>query len=343
MKKVSLLISFVILIAIIIPGQAASVSNTPIPSNDWTKYPSNPVVDAGAPGSWDENYVIFPSVIKEGNSYMMWYRGVDAGGARGIGLANSGDGVIWTKDSANPVLEPGGSGSWDESINSARVIKDSPIYKMWYAASEDAMRIGYATSDDGKNWSKHPDNPVLDVGGAGAWDEREVTCPHIIKDGMTYKMWYTGKDNDDNYGLGYATSSNGTVWTKYSGNPVLTPGVLGAWDHQGVLCPSVLMNDSVYRMWYFGKSDSDPSIDSIGYATSPDGIDWRKDSNNPILEPGAKDEWDDYGVSGPSVILDNSTYKMWYQGWQGEASSLRIGYATSSSIFKIYLPIILRD
>lgn len=332
------------MLVIIIPGQAAPVIDASIPSNEWTKHPSNPVIDVGGAGSWDENRVIFPSVIKDGSTYMMWYRGVDAGFTKRIGLATSGDGVIWTKDQANPGLEPGGPGSWDESINSARVIKDSPIYKMWYAASDgSAMRIGYATSDDGKNWSKHPDNPVLDVGAADDWDEQQVTCPHVIMNGTTYKMWYTGKDNEGNYGLGYATSSNGSVWNKYSGNPVLTPGAHGTWDHLGVLCPSVLMDGNVYRMWYYGKSDSDPSIDSIGYATSPDGIAWTKDANNPVLERGAESEWDDFGVSGPSVLFDGSTFKMWYQGWQGEDSSIRIGYATSPMDHRIFLPIVLNE
>jgi predicted GH43/DUF377 family glycosyl hydrolase len=344
MKRIVLLVGCLVLLVMIIPGQAAFVVDAPIPSNDWTKHPSNPVVDAGDPGSWDENWVIFPSVIKDGSTYMMWYRGVDAGGTKHIGLAISGDGMTWTKDPVNPVLASGGPGSWDERINSARVIKDGATYKMWYAASDgSALRTGYATSDDGKNWSKHPDNPVLDVGAAGAWDEQEVSCPHVIMDGTTYKMWYTGKDNDGNYGLGYATSSNGIVWTKYSGNPVLTPGASGTWDHWGVLCSSVLMDGTAYRMWYFGKSDSDPSIDSIGYATSSDGIAWTKDANNPVLEPGAEGEWDDFGVSGPSVILDGSTFKMWYQGWQGLASSIRIGYATSPTDYRIFLPIVLNE
>ena len=341
-KKIILLVSCLVLLVVIIPGQAASVVDAPIPSNDWTKHPSNPVIDIGESGSGDEVKAYFPSVIKDGSMYMMWYRGVDASNVSRIGLATSADGAIWTKDPANPVLDSGDPGGWEEKINSIVVIKDVATYKMWYAAGDGSatIRIGYATSPDGIAWTKHPGNPVLDLGTAGTWDEKQVTTPHVIKDGTTYKMWYTGMDNDSNYGLGYATSPDGIAWTKYNGNPVLTPGASGAWDHYGVLDPCVLKDGSTYRMWYFGKPE--PSVDSIGYATSSDGIAWTKDANNPVLEPGAEGEWDDIGVAAPSVILDGSTFKMWYQGWQG-APPLRIGYATSPTDYRIFLPIVLNE
>jgi predicted GH43/DUF377 family glycosyl hydrolase len=215
---------------------------------------------------------------------------------------------------------------------------------MWYAATGGSgpdLRIGYATSNDGKDWTKHAANPVLDLGADGTWDENEVTCPHVLKEDTTYRLWYTGKDDNGNYGLGYATSPDGVVWTKYEGNPVLTPGDSESWDHFGVLCSCVVKTDVTYGMWYFGKSD--PSVDNIGYATSSDGIIWTKNDDNPVLETGAAGEWDDFGVASPAVIPDGSSFKMWYAGWQGTASSLRIGYATSSALYKIYLPIVLRS
>jgi branched-chain amino acid transport system substrate-binding protein len=301
------------------------------PSNDWTKHPSNPVLGVGDPGSWDESWVIMPSVIKEGNTYMMWYRGVAADGLRRIGLATSTDGVTWAKAPANPVLDPGISGDWDENgIVSARVIKDGATFKMWYTGADTAgtMRIGYATSGDGTSWTKHSGNPVLDVGGSGAWDEQAVLGAHVVKDDATFKMWYTGTDAAGTLHIGYATSADGITWVKYISNPVLFPGAAGAWDDYGVSFPSVLTDGATYRMWYFGKSD--PSIDHIGYATSSDGVSWLKYSGNPILDAGAGSDWDAFGVACPSVILDGDTFKMWFQGWQSaDSASIRIGYASS--------------
>ena len=103
---------------------------------------------------------------------------------------------------------------------------------MWYtgANSIGVHQIGYATSADGIDWQKHPQNPVLKVGAPGCWDSDYVGYPEIIKIGTTYHMWYAGTDNFNNYPafrMGYATSSDGINWTKAeSDNPVLPVGCI---------------------------------------------------------------------------------------------------------------------
>lgn len=42
----------------------------------WRKYPGNPVLTGGRPGSWDE-HVYSPSVVFDGSVYRMWYSGSD--------------------------------------------------------------------------------------------------------------------------------------------------------------------------------------------------------------------------------------------------------------------------
>ena len=81
-------------------------------------------------------------------------------------------------------------------------------------------------------------------------------------------------------------------------------------------------------MWYTGYSSS-ADIAQIGYATSTDGINWTKDSNNPVLSVGASGSWDSDLVANPAVIKDGSVYKMWYEA-SDAGKWLRIGYATSS-------------
>ena len=39
----------------------------------WTKYPGNPVLEAGDPGEWDQNFIYTPSVLFKDNVYHMWY------------------------------------------------------------------------------------------------------------------------------------------------------------------------------------------------------------------------------------------------------------------------------
>ena len=41
----------------------------------WTKYVGNPVLTTGPPGTWDSLYVHIPTVIRNGSSYIMYYKG----------------------------------------------------------------------------------------------------------------------------------------------------------------------------------------------------------------------------------------------------------------------------
>jgi hypothetical protein len=188
----------------------------------------------------------------------------------------------------------------------------------------------FATNALGQTkWTKYEDNPVLDLGASGEWDDYYVYASSVLFEDGIHKMWYSGHDGS-NWRIGYATSPDGIVWTKYEGNPVLNLGAPGAWDDYDVYSPSVLYEDGTYKMWYSGY---DGDHNRIGYATSPDGIVWTKYEGNPVLDLGAPGTWDDRGVYHPSVLFYDGTYKMWYSASDGYNE--RIGYATSSATLAI--------
>ncbi|RLC73904.1 MAG: hypothetical protein DRI61_17600, partial [Chloroflexi bacterium] len=94
---------------------------------------------------------------------------------------------------------------------------EGSIYRMWYDGEqeigdqgEELVRIGYAYSLDGILWTKYIGNPVIFNGGPGDFDEQSALDPMVIKDGNTYKMWYSGEGNcvgwDCDTAFGYATS-----------------------------------------------------------------------------------------------------------------------------------------
>ena len=236
-------------------------------------------------------------------------------------------GVQWEKHPDNPVLDVGPAGAWDEiNVGFASILFNGAEYQMWYMGSDadENERIGYASSPDGIAWTKHAGNPVLDVGPAGEWDDRHVAGASVLPDGSEYKMWYTG--NRGAYSrIGYATSPDGIVWTKYADNPVLNKGPFGAWDYYRVSDPSILFDGSMYRMWYAGH---DLANVRIGYASSPDGIVWTKYVDNPAIDLGPSGSWEDVKVRAPMVLFEDTAYKMWYGGIDGENE--RIGYAVSS-------------
>ncbi len=239
----------------------------------WTKHQGSPVLEVGPTGSWDALVVAGASILFDGAIYHMWYEG-NASHDR-LGYATSTDGISWTKDSANPVFEPGPAGSWDSIfIRSPSVLFDGTTFHMWYSGQLGAnFRIGYATSSDGVNWTKHAGNPVLDVGPAGAWDALWAYQPSVIfnETDSSFHMWYTGRTGN-NFQIGYATSPDGISWTKHSDNPVLSSGGSGSWDALAIFFPEVLFDGTIYRMWYSGADQAD--IERIGYATSspPTGV-----------------------------------------------------------------------
>ncbi len=174
------------------------------------------------------------------------------------------------------------------------------------------------------NWDKYQNNPILKTEDAGAWESVASAIISVVYHDGIYKAWIAGTDESDTGRIGYATSEDGIVWTKYENNPVLVPGDAGAWDDTNADHASVIFVDGTFKMWYMAE---DEQSSRIGYATSTDGIIWEKYSGNPVLDLGDTGTWDENEVMHPSVIFDGESYHMWYNGYGQEMQ--RTGYATS--------------
>ena len=311
-------------------------NSTLFAQTEWAKDDGNPVLESGPNGNWDDSYIMEPCVTFDGTTYKMWYQGNDGTNNR-IGYATSPDGVDWTKvGSVNPVLSAGPSGSWDDDrVGHPSVIFDGTTYKMWYRGNDgQTSRIGYAVSDDGTNWTKVDSvNPVLDTGNAGSWDDNSVQTPVVFMvDDSTFFMWYGGSDGS-NTRIGLANSSDGMHWTKDTLNPVINIGT--GWELSSVYPGAVLHDGTIFQMWYFGLDQS--YIGRTGYAISGDGVDWTKDTLNPVLDVGASGAWDNMGAAVGAVLFDGNTYELWYDSWDG-ANAGAIGYANSSDSLAVGFP-----
>lgn len=231
----------------------------------------NPILEPGPPGSWDEMAVNNASVLIHNSIYHLWYSGVDANHDNRIGHATSPDGIFWTKDTANPVLDLGTTAPWDtnEAMHPCVIYEDN-LFKMFYNGyGSNTQRILYAYSSDGTDWTGYTAHPMLQPGSSGSWDDWELGPLAILHDADNYHMWYTGWDDSTSTAtiqIGYAASSNGLSWTRGSAQPVLSPGNPGDWDSEAVGVPSVILESGLYKMWYGGF---DGSYYQTGYATAP--------------------------------------------------------------------------
>ncbi|MFQ5864383.1 MAG: T9SS type A sorting domain-containing protein [bacterium] len=245
----------------------------------------------------------------------------------------------WTKYSNNPIMVKQNALYETFAIGQPTCIIDNDTLKMWYAGAglPFTARILYAYSMDGIGWTKYKSgSPVLDVGAAGEWDSKWLDTPEILKDATEYKLYYfadsaTTSPPSAGAALGVATSPDGIDWQKYSGNPILSSGNLEDWDGFWIESPAVLYDDSTqsYLMWYTGANTN--YIIRIGLATSPNGLQWAKYQDNPVLDVGPPGSWDDMWVAVPAVIKRGSLFEMWYCGFSSISGfdTLRIGYATS--------------
>jgi len=301
----------------------------------WTKYSGNPVF-SGTPGEWDAIDVANSSLIYDGMIYKMWYVGHDSSIWQ-IGYAESQNGIDdWQKNS-QPVIKPDSTAGWDnkkemEVAHPSVLYTDGKGYEMWYAVisykwqeGSDRFRLRYAISSDGNAWNIYPEYVLK--GTDGSWDSGGMSRGiSVIHTGEGYKMWYTGVDNLNNWGIGYATSTDGLHWNKYPNNenptPVITPTKW--WEKNWLSYPNVFYDGQTYHMWYTATKEN--TADSVIYAFSSDGIHWEKPENqNPVLTLGPSGSFDGVFIVSPFVLKQGNIYKMWYsgagpQGW-------KIGYA----------------
>lgn len=317
-KTFNIVISLVLVASVLMPTTTASAA---LPGGSWVKYASNPVAPSPLCGV---SSIFRPAVLVDTSEYKMYFN--DQSSLTSTHLATSADGgLTWT--CTGTVLSPGSAGAWDEgrAIN-ATVIKDGGTYKMWYAGRNAAgtYAIGYATSPDGITWTKYASNPVLTLGGLGAWDSQIVREPNVVKDGSTYHMWYAGTENWPRFNIGHATSPDGIAWTKDSANPVLV-GTAGQWDANETYSPSVVMNGGVFEMFYSGENGNRWLE---GHATSSDGTVWAKD-DNAILSPETTGWETGDSTDYASAVLDGGTWKLFYSG--AGSGGYQIGLATLTS------------
>jgi hypothetical protein len=80
--------------------------------------------------------------------------------------------------------------------------------------------LGHVTSTDLQTWTVAARN-VLQV--PGTWDTKHVWAPHIVKkpNDITYYLFYTGVDANDNQKMGVATSTDLINWTRPT-TPILS-------------------------------------------------------------------------------------------------------------------------
>ena len=216
---------------------------TSLDGRAWTK--EGVALDVGQ-APWDFTSVSAPFVLKEGGSYRMWFHGASAAGAQ-IYYASSTDGSAWTVEGL--ALARGAAGEWDRGwVHYPFVARNGTDYWLYYAGWDGAAttRIGLAVASGPTGFVRHPENPILSPGAAGAWDDAGVFTPSVLP-GTLWRMFYVGNDPGTNQ-LGLAYSPDGLSWTRWPGNPLLSPSPGPTWDDAGILSAFLVPDDAGGRL-----------------------------------------------------------------------------------------------
>ena len=137
-------------------------ATAPSPTGPWT-FDDDPVLIPSDEG-WDSKSVQYPSVVRLGDEWRMYYSGYAKSdseeGPSSIGVATSADGVTWTRRSA-PVFEASPESAWEDGgVRSPTVVIDGDRLLMLYSGRTGGVR-GLAVSNDGEQWERYDDAPVL--------------------------------------------------------------------------------------------------------------------------------------------------------------------------------------
>lgn len=220
-----------------------------------TTDPLTPIV-SGVAGDWNRGsygpiHLFYqPGMANSGDDpfnyeYVMYFDGT-TGGFEQAGLGYSVDGLHWVRYGDDPVLASGDDWQgvwglpdpWDSSyIGFGSVLRDDDGFFHWFycgGTTSIDKGIGYASSNDGLTWTKDALNPFVELE-PGTWHSKRAYTPTALYDAdrfsdhgqnSEFKLWYTGRDDANNYQLGYLGRNIPTVTV---GLGPSNPEVAGIW------------------------------------------------------------------------------------------------------------------
>ena len=212
-----------------------------------------PVLDLGRPGAFDDSGTMPSCLVEVGDEQWLYYIGWTLPpGVRhrtSIGVAVSTDGgSTFTRVQDEPAV--GLTESEALGTNSCFAMRESAGWRLWYTSTdgwseirghqEEIYLIKYAESDDGFRWRR---GNIACIVPQRATEVN--TRPWVVRDGGTYRMWYSYRDIDGfrddpfhSYRIGYAESSDGVQWQRLDDEAGIGPSPHG-WDSMMISYPSI--------------------------------------------------------------------------------------------------------
>jgi hypothetical protein len=270
-------------------------------------------------------------------------------GAHGGEPVFPGELVEFGPASRDPLFAGGGPQAWDRDLRERGwIMRDGGCWHLWYTGSNPDLphakspvrRLGYATSGDGLNWSRHDGNPLvkdawvedvcvikqgeqdiahlLSSADKIRWHERgpldiRLATGQPIPDGprgtpavwLERGVWHLFYERMDR-GVWLAKSRDLKMFTNVSDEPVLSCGP-EAYDLQKIAVDQIVQFRGRYYAYYHACALEKGGEWSTCIASSDDLVHWVKYAGNPVLPVDPEHP----GRSSATLVPDGSRHRLY--------------------------------
>ena len=195
--------------------------------------------------------------------------GLEVGPGR-IGLCTSRDLRHW--DAADPILVPEEGAAWESGgLYKPWLLEHAGVYYLFYNAKNHVTghwieQTGLATSTDLVHWTRHPANPLLPVGPAGAFDDIFASDPCVFSHAGRWWMFYYSLGSSDGRARdSIAWSDDLAAWHK-TNTILIDVGGPGSIDDVYAHKPGVISRDGILYHFYCAVTRATaPRVGDIAY------------------------------------------------------------------------------
>lgn len=197
------------------------------------------------------------------------------------------------KSSNNPLQFSNNFQNWNElGKYQPSVLYENGIFKMWYASYNGRFKIVYTTSSDGINWMRQK---LYDF--TPGFDNHD---PTILKTQNGYDLYFGRSENGgrSNFKLFRISSLDGINFNSNTLQEILSPS--NYLEGNAVSSPNVIIKNGTYYLFYlcWGSQGF-----NVCLATSPDGNQWNRCPNNPIIN----------SADGPHIFEKDGKFHLLFQ------------------------------
>jgi len=226
-----------------------------------TAVAQHPVLDIGAPGTFDDSGVVPLCAVRAGTQIRLYYSGFQLHRKipytifSSVAVSDDG-GASFKRISDVPALDriPGEvffrAAPW--------VTYDNGRWRMWYIGGG-----AWTEDENGKMLPRYSLRHTESVDGID-WRNSSVECltprapleigfgrPFVQRHASGYRMWFSIREREG-YHLGYATSTDGLVWTRDDDETGIAQSETG-WDSEMVCYAAIVPTPDEWLMFYNGN------------------------------------------------------------------------------------------